>query len=102
MITPLFGRVKFIFLTKTNSTAMNNKIYLILFLLLPFLFVNEIKALDFAIKGITVEAPFPHEVKKFCDHIKNDLAPSGVNTLMLRIDYKFKFDWRKDLKDDQY
>lgn len=63
-------------------------LFLIILLVLP---VFPAEDLDFEIKGLTIEVPFPDEVDDFCCFIENHLAKTGVNTILLRIDYHFNF-----------
>lgn len=46
----------------------------------------------FPVKGICMNPPAPEAVEPFCTFIRNELAPMGVNTLFLRIDYAYEFE----------
>jgi hypothetical protein len=63
----------------------------IISLVLFVIITHTLSAIDFQIKGISIAVPKPSEVNEFCDFIENDLGPSGVNTILLRVDYNFKF-----------
>lgn len=46
----------------------------------------------FAVKGICMNTPAAGTTEAFCDFIENELAPMGVNTLVLRVDYNYEFE----------
>lgn len=45
----------------------------------------------FPMKGLTTNPPRPENIDKFCKFIEQELAPMGVNTLMIRIDWNYQF-----------
>lgn len=72
---------------------MKNRLYTVtLLIFITVFFPLGLKAIDFAIKGVSVSAPRPSEVNDFCNLITNDLKPSGVNTLLLIMGYNYKFE----------
>lgn len=63
-----------------------------LFLLAIFVFSAGLRAESpYPVRGLCVGAPSPENVDEFADFIKNDLAPSGLNLLILRIDYNYEY-----------
>lgn len=62
--------------------------------LLTLLFVLVAGAAEpvFPVKGLCIGCPQNKEVDSFCNFIRNDLAPMGVNVLIIRIDYNYKFE----------
>lgn len=46
----------------------------------------------FPVKGICMNPPKPDAVGTFCTFIDKELAPMGVNTLFIRIDYSYQFE----------
>lgn len=62
--------------------------------LLTLLFVLVAGAAEpvFPVKGLCIGCPQNKEVDSFCNFIRNDLTPMGVNVLIIRIDYNYKFE----------
>lgn len=65
-----------------------------LFLLLPFVLFSQ----NTLIKGLCIEAPAKEDVDKFVELIDTKLAPSGVNTLVLRVDFEYEYEKRAELR----
>jgi len=53
----------------------------------------------FAIKGFCIGSPAPKDVDRFIKFINDELAPRGVNTLLLLGDYNYKFTTYPQLSD---
>lgn len=53
----------------------------------------------FPVRGISLEAPFPKAVDSFVTFINDELAPRHVNTLVLRVDYRYQFTSHPELVD---
>jgi len=53
----------------------------------------------FEVKGFCISAPSSDQVVPFIDFIRNDLAPKGINTLVLRVDYNYAYESRPELRD---
>jgi hypothetical protein len=51
------------------------------------------------VRGFCIAAPRPREVERFVKFIDEELAPRGVNTLVLRVDYNFQFQTHPELRD---
>ncbi|WP_316820388.1 family 20 glycosylhydrolase [Pedobacter gandavensis] len=80
-----------------------NRIYLIIFALLiggPIetrAQKNESVSAVFPVSALLLSTPDPQDVPLFCDFIKDVLPKEGVNTLVLRINYKYQFNSRPEL-----
>ncbi len=77
-------------------------------LLLPLLLSTALNpllgadtALDrhFPVRGLSIAAPSSAQVERFTRFIRQELAPRGVNTLILRVDYNFQYDSHPELRD---
>lgn len=76
-------------------------------ILISLLFVTsgELKAqvvnMDsvFPVRGICLEAPFPGQIDSFVNFISTQLAPAGINTLILRVDYRYQYRSHPELTD---
>jgi hypothetical protein len=53
----------------------------------------------FPVRGFCIAAPTSAELAPFSKFIKEDLAPRGVNTLILRIDFAYAFESHPELRD---
>jgi len=53
------------------------------------------------VRGFAIGAPAPDRVDDFIDFIDHVLVPSGVNTLVLRVDYNFEYRSHPELRDDE-
>ncbi len=53
----------------------------------------------FPIRGLCIAAPTPQRVDTFVQFINNEMAPRGVNTLILRIDFNYQYQSRPELSD---
>lgn len=51
------------------------------------------------VRGLCIAAPRPRQVDAFIEFIRTGLAPRGINTLILRVDYGFQFKSRPELAD---
>ncbi len=51
----------------------------------------------YSVRGLCISAPSPDEVREFTDFIESALAPAGVNVLVLRVDYGYKFKLHPEL-----
>ncbi|MCG2462008.1 family 20 glycosylhydrolase [Flavobacteriaceae bacterium F89] len=54
----------------------------------------------FPVTGFCIGAPSPEKVDDFANFIDNTLAPSGVNTLILRVDFEYEYKSRPELRGD--
>jgi hypothetical protein len=51
------------------------------------------------VRGFCIAAPRPADLDRFIKFIDMELAPRGVNTLVLRVDYNFQFQTHPELRD---
>ncbi len=76
--------------------------------LLPTLFAlavltllgSEITAKSEPLRGLSIAAPAKGSVARFTRFIEEELAARNVNTLLIRIDYRFEYQSRPELVDD--
>ena len=52
------------------------------------------------VRGICMAAPIPEGVDRFLDFIRNELVPRKVNTIVLRIDYRYQYESHPELIDE--
>jgi Glycosyl hydrolase family 20, catalytic domain len=74
----------------------------VLFLLVVWqtgLFAQESDSKLFQIRGFCIGAPAPKGVDRFVKFINDELAPRGVNTLLLLVDYNYQFESYPQLRD---
>ncbi len=55
-------------------------------------FLSKASEALFPMKGLSINPPAKENVGRFCNFIKSELKPLGVNTLFLRIDWKYAFE----------
>src|SRR5665647_977433 len=53
----------------------------------------------FEVRGFCIGAPGPNGVDRFIKFINEELAPRGVNTLLILIDYNYQFESYPQLRD---
>jgi hypothetical protein len=51
------------------------------------------------VRGLCIGAPAPDRVNDLVRFMREDLGPAGVNTLVLRVDYKYEFERHPELRD---
>ncbi|MGV3761216.1 family 20 glycosylhydrolase [Parapedobacter sp.] len=56
--------------------------------------------MQLAVRGFCIAAPSPDRLRDFIKFIDEELAPRGVNTLVLRIDHNYAFERRPELRSD--
>lgn len=61
-----------------------------------FSFAND----GFAVKGLCIAAPAKADVDEFVRLIDTKLAPTGLNTLILRVDFGYEFESHPELRDN--
>ena len=54
----------------------------------------------FAVNGFCIAAPDRNGVQKFVDFIDAELAPAGINTLVLRVDFNYAYTSRPELQEE--
>lgn len=83
---------------------MNRKPYLTPLFLFTLLIQSEVSAqlsLDalLPVRGLSIAAPRSTEVDRFVNFINEELAPKGINVLILRVDYNFQYESYPKLRD---
>lgn len=70
-------------------------------ILLSFL-TNGVKAErpELPVFGLCIEAPAHEYVSEFEKFIRNELAPRGVNTMVLRVDWNYEYETHPELRGD--
>lgn len=81
-----------------------NKIKITAFLLLYLILYSQTFAEEnfkdiLQIKGFCIAAPKAKDLDKFIKFITEELAPRKVNTLILRVDFNYKFESHPELRD---
>ncbi len=51
------------------------------------------------VRGLCIAAPTPAGVNQFIDFIRNELVPGKINTLVIRIDYRYRYKSHPELID---
>lgn len=51
------------------------------------------------VRGFSIAAPKPDNLDEFLTFIEKELAPRHVNTLLLRVDYRYKYHSQPELRD---
>ncbi len=49
------------------------------------------------LRGLSIQAPSTSQLKRFIDFVDDELAPRGVNLLVLRVDYNFDYQSHPEL-----
>jgi hypothetical protein len=52
------------------------------------------------VRGFAIGVPTPERVGDFVEFIKSELVPNNVNTLVLRVDFKYRFNSHPELRDE--
>ena len=80
---------------------MKKKLLLILFILtFPLIGWSQDKsAAEFPIRGICVGTPSPEKVPAFVKFINEELATRQINTIILRVDFKYPYESHPELRD---
>lgn len=69
--------------------------------LLIFVFIIPTNAQEpFKVNGLCIAAPKSDHVNAFVQFIDQELAPAGINTLILRVDFNYAYASRPELRDD--
>lgn len=53
---------------------------------------------EIEVRAFSIKSPRPDSVERFAGFIEKELAPRGVNTLILRVDYDFEFTGHPELR----
>ena len=75
---------------------MKNTIH---FLILLVLVTIQVQAQNsFKVNGLCIAAPSSTQLDEFVEFIDNEIAPSGINTLILRVDFNYTYESRPELR----
>lgn len=75
------------------------KILYSLFIALLYPFMIQAQSV-FAVNGLCIASPDHDGVEKFVAFIDKELAPAGINTLVLRVDYNYAYTSRPELQNE--
>ncbi|SHJ81069.1 Glycosyl hydrolase family 20, catalytic domain [Arenibacter nanhaiticus] len=75
---------------------MKRNVFLLLFLGTALAFGQSV----FSVNGLCISAPLKTEVDEFVGFIESELAPGGINTLVLRVDFNYAYESRPELRGD--
>ncbi|MEE9364042.1 MAG: family 20 glycosylhydrolase [Cellulophaga sp.] len=64
-----------------------------------FCFNVSVSQSIFQVKGLCIAAPAVDRVDEFTEFISDELAPAGINTLILRVDFNYAYESRPELRD---
>jgi hypothetical protein len=73
------------------------KTYSIVILIFCVVFVRVSAEEPYPVRGLCIAAPTVEGVDEFVDFIDEELAPAGVNTLVLRVDYGYRYQSHPEL-----
>ncbi|MDH5380658.1 MAG: family 20 glycosylhydrolase [Cyclobacteriaceae bacterium] len=71
--------------------------FIILVLLSVSVQAQEFNPKELPVRGLCIAAPDPSGLKPFLNFIEKELVPRRVNTLILRVDYKYQYKSRPEL-----
>lgn len=72
----------------------------IIYLLVLFFTGTSFGQSVFSVNGFCIAAPAKEKVDEFVGFIEKELAPGGINTLILRVDFNYAYESRPELRDD--
>lgn len=73
---------------------------ILLFVLSNLLFFSVVGQEELPVRGLAIKAPNKQEVSRFVKFINEELAPRNINTLILRVDYNFKYKSHPELAEE--
>lgn len=71
-----------------------------LFILLLAFSLNIFAQAPYPVRGLCIAAPGADQVDKFASFIRDELAPSGLNLLILRVDWNYEYQSHPELRSD--
>src|SRR5437868_6052204 len=83
--------------TTVNDAANYTILSIVLFIYTAI--VQESKLYDFPIRGLCIATPVSGNLDSFIVFIREELKPRNINTLILRIDYRYQFKSHPELID---
>lgn len=57
--------------------------------------------LPFEIRGISIDAPEPEGLERFLTFMEKELAPNGINTLVLMVNFNYEYESYPNLRDEE-
>lgn len=76
---------------------MKTKFTLLILFVFPLFVFSQHHML---VRGLCIEAPAKQDVDKFVELVDTKLAPAGLNTLVLRVDFAYEYKKRPELRGD--
>src|SRR5674476_249157 len=73
---------------------------IVFFLLAMCLLPVKAEDTDLPVLGLCISAPEHEYVNEFDKFIREELAPLGINTLVLRVDWGYEFETHPELRSD--
>src|SRR5690625_7214617 len=72
---------------------------------IPFVFLVVLSATiiranapsPYPLRGLCIEAPSPQVLDEFVDFINDELAPAGINTLIICVDFQYYYQFSPEL-----
>ena len=89
---------------KKSTTVLDRQLLSAVGCWLSFSLITPLLAAEhqgsvFPTRALCISAPHPESVSRFNRFIETELAPRGVNTLILRVDFHFQFKSHPELTD---
>ncbi len=84
---------------KTHHTILIGLLVLIFVIALPAVGQTTTEG-ELRVKGFAIASPKSNEVDRFITFINEELAPRGVNTLILRVDFNYQYESHPELRDE--
>ncbi|MDA3821231.1 MAG: family 20 glycosylhydrolase [Bacteroidales bacterium] len=81
-----------------NSSIILLFTFVILLFQTPQVISQSKKIKEMPVRGLSIAAPNPEEVDRFVKFIDEELAPMNVNTLILRVDYRYEYTSHPELR----
>ena len=91
---------KFITQIHQPIPSIMKNITLIALLLLPIFAKSQPLNQILPVRGFSIAAPAPAQVDTFIAFIKDELIPRKVNTLLLRVDYRYQYESHPELNNE--
>jgi len=72
-------------------------LYIFIFSTLNPILAQEVDRKTLPVRGLAIAAPDQESLERFLTFIEEELAPNGINTLVLRIDYRYQYQSHPEL-----
>lgn len=87
------------FIMKTSIPHQMKKFFYPFLVL--FIFILPLQAQSvFNVNGLCIAAPKTSHLDEFVEFVNKELAPAGINTLILRVDFNYAYESRPELRDE--